>query len=111
MKKILLITILAISALHCAAKTQLNTATASAVERERMTDVLRELQYLQEYVLQMKKQYSNTNSKIRFNYDALLAQLKVTENNIREYVNLQIDSIHIEQPKVMDQELFEVRRN
>lgn len=86
-------------------------ANVWADERSDIAALLRELEYLRERVEAMAQKNSGNTAKIRFNYWALLEQMKVTENGIRAYLNAQIDSIHLTPPKPLDSSLYGVRRN
>lgn len=84
---------------------------AATAEREQIAEVLKEITYLKEVVLQMQQKYGARNAKIRFNYAALLAQLTATENGIREYLNARAEQIYLTPPAALDQQLFKVRKN
>ena len=84
---------------------------AHAGEREEIVAVLRELEYLRERVLALSRKHGSSKAKIRFNYLALLEQLRATENGIRAYLNAEINVIHTRPPQPVDQELFRVRKN
>ena len=88
-----------------------NFAPAQTAEREEIVAVLRELEFIRERVQALAQKHGQSKAKIRFNYQALLEQLRATENGIRAYLNAEIDTIHTQPPKPVDQELFRVRRN
>lgn len=86
-------------------------AIAGPSEREEIVAVLRELEFIRERVQAMSRKHAQNREKIRFNYQALLDQLRATENGIRAYLNAQIDVIHTQPPKPVDQQLYRVRKN
>lgn len=86
-------------------------AIAGPSEREEIVAVLRELEFIRERVQALSRKHGQSREKIRFNYQALLEQLRATENGIRAYLNAQIDVIHTQPPKPVDQQLYRVRKN
>lgn len=86
-------------------------ALAGSSEREEILAVMRELEFIRERVQALSRKYEHNQEKIRFNYQALLEQLRATENGIRAYLNAQIDVIHIQPPKPVDKPLYRVRKN
>lgn len=82
-------------------------------EQAEINAVLREIEYLRERVAALEAQFakSGRDAKIRFNYQALIAQLRATENGIRDYLNARIDVIHTTPPEPVTGELYRVRRN
>lgn len=87
-------------------------ALAGPSEREEIVAVLRELEFIRERVQALSRKHGGqSREKIRFNYQALLDQLRITENRIRAYLNAQIDVIHLRPPQPVDQQLYRVRKN
>lgn len=84
-------------------------------EQAEINAILREIEYLRERVLALEAKFGksggNATQKIRFNYQALIAQLRATENGIRDYLNARIDVIHTTPPEPVTGELYRVRRN
>ena len=70
-------------------------------EQAEIESVLRELEYLR----------ATGNAKIRFNYPACIEQLRVTEGNIRDFLNARIDVITTTPPQPMKGNLHFVRPN
>lgn len=83
----------------------------ATAEREQIAEILKEITYLKEVVIQMEQRFGTRNDKIRFNYQALLVQLTATENGIREYLNARVDQIYLTPPAALNQQLFNVRKN
>lgn len=84
---------------------------AATAEREQIDSLLKEITYLKEVAIQMQKTYGARNAKIRFNYQALIAQLTATENGIKEYLNARAEQIYLTPPAPLNRQLFEVRKN
>ena len=82
-------------------------------EQAEIESVLREIEYLRERVQALHNQYGNKtgNAKVRFNYNALIAQLHATENSIREFLNARIDVITTTPPQPVKGDLYFVRPN
>lgn len=82
-------------------------------EQAEIESVLREVEYLRERVQALHGQYGNKtgNAKIRFNYAACIAQLRATENNIREFLNARIDVISTTPPQPVSGSVYSVRPN
>lgn len=85
------------------------TAT-HASEREHIYQVLQEIHYTKEVVKRLKAKYRGSG-KVRFNYDALIAQLSAAEQGIKPYLNNKITEIHTKPPKPLTLPLFKVRKN
>lgn len=102
----------------CAFLSIASVTTASAQvgsEQAEINAILRELEYLRERAIALEAQFGKSGrdatQKIRFNYQALIAQLRATENGIRDYLNARIDVIHTTPPEPVTGELYRVRRN
>ena len=82
-------------------------------EQAEIESVLRELEYLRERVQALQGKYGRAtgNAKIRFNYPACIEQLRVTEGNIRDFLNARIDVITTTPPQPMKGNLHFVRPN
>lgn len=80
-------------------------------ERQAIEQVLKEVHFLQETVKKLKREHGHSQAKIRFNYDALLAQLQATQKGIQAFLNAKIDEIHTEAPKPVNTQLFRARSN
>lgn len=63
-------------------------------QRRDIDAVVKELDYLIEVTRQLHHKYRRDNSKIRFNYAALLAQLRVARDGVREYLNNDLLELH-----------------
>lgn len=85
--------------------------TTHATERSDIHQVLKEINYTKEVVKKLKRKYGNNKSKVRFNYEAMLKQLIVMENGIKEYLNLNINTLHSTPPKPLINPLYRVRKN
>ena len=82
-------------------------------EQAEIESVLREVEYLRERVQALQGKYGRAtgNAKIRFNYAACIAQLRATENNIREFLNARIDVISTTPPQPVSGSVYSVRPN
>jgi hypothetical protein len=82
-------------------------------EQAEIESVLRELEYLRERVQALQGKYGRAtgNAKIRFNYPACIEQLRVTEGNIRDFLNARIDVITTTPPQPVKGNLHFVRPN
>ena len=71
------------------------------------------MEYLRERVQALQGKYvrATGNAKIRFNYAACIAQLRATENNIREFLNARIDVISTTPPLPVSGSVYSVRPN
>ncbi len=86
-------------------------STAQANERNDINQVLKEVNYLQEVVRQLKYKHRNNRGKVRFNYDAMLAQLTAIRRGTEEYLNNDIKTLHVKPPAVVNPMLTKVRKN
>ena len=82
-------------------------------EQAEIESVLRELEYVRERVQALQGKYGRAtgNAKIRFNYPACIEQLRVTEANIRDFLNARIDVITTTPPQPVKGDLYFVRPN
>lgn len=80
-------------------------------ERADINQVLKEITYTKEVVKKLKQKYGKNRAKVRFNYDGMLAQLNAAEMGIKEYLNLNIKSLHAAPPKPVVNSLYHVRKN
>ena len=82
-------------------------------EQAEIESVLRELEYVRERVQALQGKYGRAtgNAKIRFNYPALVAQLRTTEADIADFLNARIDVIHTTPPPTVGGSLIRVRPN
>ena len=82
-------------------------------EQAEIESVLRELEYVRERVQALQGKYGRAtgNAKIRFNYPACIEQLRVTEGNIRDFLNARIDVITTSPPQPVKGDLHFVRPN
>lgn len=82
-------------------------------EEAEIESVLRELAYVRERVQSLERKYSRATAgaKIRFNYPALVAQLRTTEDDIASFLNARIDVITTRPPTPRQSTLFYVRPN
>jgi len=82
-------------------------------EQAEIESVLRELEYVRERVQALQGKYGRAtgNAKIRFNYPACIEQLRVTEANIRDFLNARIDVITTTPPQPVKGDLHFVRPN
>ncbi len=85
--------------------------TIKANEQSDIYQILQEINYTKEVIKKLKVTHKNCKDKVCFNYDALLKQLYVTESGIKEYLNLNIQSIHTKPPKPLAEKLYKVRKN
>lgn len=92
---------------------QSNQIYADSREHAEIESVLREIEFLKERVQALQSKYERLagKRKIRFNYRALLDQLTVTGNGIRDYLNARIDAIHLTPPQPLARDLTTVRAN
>ena len=80
-------------------------------EEAEIESVLRELAYVRERVQSLERKYATRKAKIRFNYPALVAQLRTTEADIADFLNARIDVITTRPPTPRQNTLFFVRPN
>lgn len=82
-------------------------------EEAEIESVLRELAYVRERVQSLERKYASATrkAKIRFNYPALVAQLRTTEADIADFLNARIDVITTKPPTPRQSTLFYVRPN
>ncbi|WP_298050211.1 RAQPRD family integrative conjugative element protein [uncultured Cardiobacterium sp.] len=81
-------------------------------EQAEIESLLREMEFLRERAQSLQGRYGRSgNGKIRFNYDALIAQMRTTEAGIRDYLNARIDVIHTTPPPTVGGSLIRVRPN
>ncbi len=89
----------------------LSGSFAYAGERDDINQILKEIIYTKEVVKKIKQKYGKSKAKVTFNYDALILQLNATENGIKEFLNLQIKTLHSAPPKPVVNPLYNVREN
>ncbi|MDP8051507.1 RAQPRD family integrative conjugative element protein [Pasteurella atlantica] len=85
--------------------------SVEANEQSDIYQILQDINYTKEVIKKLKTTHKNCKDKVCFNYDALLKQLYVTELGIKEYLNLNVNSIHIKPPKPLAEKLYKVRKN
>ena len=84
---------------------------AHAGEREEIEAMVKELDYLIEVAVKMNKDYgSQRNQRVRFNYTALINQLKTTRQNTAAFFNERGESIQKNPPAVIDQDLYRISK-
>lgn len=84
---------------------------AHADEREEIQAMVKELDYLIEVAARMQKDYGNQrNQRVRFNYTALINQLKTTRQNTAAFFNERGESIQQNPPAVIDQDLYRISK-
>ena len=84
---------------------------APAGEREEIEAMVKELDYLIEVAVKMNKDYGNQrNQRVRFNYTALINQLKTTRQNTAAFFNERGESIQKNPPAVIDQDLYRISK-
>ena len=84
---------------------------AHAGEREEIQAMVKELDYLIEVAVKMQKDYgSQRNQRVRFNYTALINQLKTTRQNTAAFFNERGESIQQNPPAVIDQDLYRISK-
>ena len=82
-----------------------------AGEREEIQTMVKELDYLIEVAVKMQKDYgSQRNQRVRFNYTALINQLKTTRQNTAAFFNERGESIQRNPPAVIDQDLYRISK-
>lgn len=59
-----------------------------------ISNVVKELTYLIQVTHQLKHKYRRDRSKITFNYDALISQLKAARDGSKEYLNHELYELH-----------------
>ncbi len=82
-----------------------------ANERNDISLLLKEINYLEEVVLKLRKKNRNNSSKVRFNYDAMLAQIEALKQGTIIYLNHDIRAIHDAPPNTVKKPLTKVRKN
>lgn len=82
---------------------------AGAAQRRDIDAVVKELDYLIEVTRQLHHKYRRDNSKIRFNYAALLAQLRTARDGVREYLNDDLLELHSAPPMPVKSQLTTTR--
>ena len=89
----------------------LGTQMTQAGEREEIQAMVKELDYLIEVAVKMQKDYgSQRNQRVRFNYTALINQLKTTRQNTAAFFNERGESIQRNPPAVIDQDLYRISK-
>ena len=83
------------------------TDTGSQQRRD-IDALVKELGYLIEVTQQLQHKYRRDNSKIRFNYTALLAQLRAARDGVREYLNNDLLELHTAPPKPLKSQLTRI---
>ncbi|GBU09000.1 hypothetical protein AwWohl_01380 [Gammaproteobacteria bacterium] len=79
-------------------------------EHADINSLIKELDYLIEFSSKMQADYGkNRSSRVRFNYAALIKQLKVTRANTAAYFNETGDSIRTSPPQVLDRDLYKIK--
>lgn len=82
---------------------------ALADERTEIHALIKELDYLIEVSTQMKARYGRNQQRVRFNYDALINQLKATRGRSAEYLNAKGETIHRAPPRTLDQDMIRIQ--
>ncbi len=75
---------------------------AFADQRTDIHLVLTEVDYLIDTTSRLQAKHSNDDSKILFNYAALIEQLETTRDRIAEYLNDDINEIRLVAPTPVD---------
>ena len=77
----------------------LSTAQAQEVPQPAAIDALiKDLDYLISYAEELQNRYRNDRAPVRFNYSALLEQLRTTRARTADYLNESHTVVHTEPP-------------
>lgn len=90
------------------------TGNVSAGERSDVNQLLKEIHYIKEVTKKLKQKYKRTTcpaEKVCFRYDGLLGQLSAAEYGIKEYLNGNIQQLHIKPKPPVVNKLYRVRKN
>lgn len=84
-------------------------AQAQSQQQKDISLVVKDMTYLIQVTEQLQKKYGGDRSKIRFNYPALLAQLKATRAATQEYLNHELYELHSAPPVTHKPNLTKVK--
>ncbi|SUO96662.1 RAQPRD family integrative conjugative element protein [Suttonella ornithocola] len=73
-----------------------------------IAEIVKELNYLIEVTKQLQINYKEDGSKIRFNYVALIAQLRAARDGAQEYLNDNLMELHTAPPPVIKSSMTKV---
>lgn len=77
----------------------LSTAQAQEASQQAAIDALiKDLDYLISYAEKLEHRYRNDRAPVRFNYNALLEQLRTTRSHTADYLNESHTVVHTEPP-------------
>ncbi len=82
---------------------------AQSQQQKDISLLVKDLTYLIQVAEQLQRQYGGDQSKIRFNYPALIAQLKSTRAATQEYLNQELYELHTAPPAVYKPDLTKVK--
>ncbi|MBS9781385.1 MAG: hypothetical protein KGV56_02715 [Gammaproteobacteria bacterium] len=74
-----------------------------------ISKIVKELTYLIQVSKQLQHKYRGDKSKIKFNYPALIQQLKATRLATQEYLNQELYEIHKAPPVIHKPQLTKVK--
>lgn len=84
--------------------------SAHADERSDVQALVKELDYLIEVSVKMQRDYGKQRQqRVRFNYQALINQLKTTRQNTAAFLNEKGTSIQTAPPAIIDHDLYNIK--
>lgn len=84
--------------------------TGHADERSDVQALVKELDYLIEVSVKMQRDYGKQRQqRVRFNYQALINQLKTTRQNTAAFLNEKGTSIQTAPPAIIDHDLYNIK--
>ena len=99
-RRTLFLTALALANASVGKGRQTTTIRRDAQARD-IAAVVQELDYLIETTLQLQRKHGGDKSRIRFNYPALLAQLKAARDGANAYLAQEVMELHAAPPAVV----------
>lgn len=84
-------------------------AKADNRQQKDISKIVKELTYLIQASEQLQRKYRRDSSKIRFNYQALIEQLKATRTATKEYLNHELYELHTAPPAIHKPTLTRVK--
>lgn len=80
-----------------------------AEQRQDIQSLLNEIDYLIEVSKQLQQTYGGDQSKVRFNYPALIAQLTAARDGVQAYLNLDVFELHNAPPVPLKPDLTRIQ--
>lgn len=84
-------------------------ASAQNAQQAAIESLIAELDYLIDSAEALAREYRDDDAPVRFNYGALIEQLRTTRNHSATYLNTVHTVVHAAPPETVDRSLTEVR--